>query len=207
MKHSGILVASGQAYLAGEADGAAIEFDSGARATFGGWTYGPVPEILSWGERGSVEVGRFCSIADGVRIFLGGNHDLRAVSTFPFDNPVGETKGPVTIGHDVWLGSRSTILSGVWIGDGAVVAAGAMVTKSVMRYEIVAGNPARVVGRRFEPREIAALIDSRWFLRSKDEIAAILRVSPEARYDPRRFAAEVAKLWAAETQKKRRRKP
>lgn len=91
-------------------------------------TYGN-PEIIEWGEGATLSIGAFCSIAEGVAIFLGGNHRLDWVTTYPFNylwecgagfqgHPA--TKGDVVIGNDVWIGRNAAILSGVHIGDGAV---------------------------------------------------------------------------------------
>jgi len=90
-----------------------------------------------------------------VHFILGGNHGCETVSSFPFlvkhfGEPVeAKTKGPIVVGDDVWLGHRSTVLSGVSIGQGAVIAAGAVVTRDVEPYSIVGGNPARHIKFRF----------------------------------------------------------
>ena len=113
----------------------------------GDYTYG-VPRVLG---SGTLEIGKFCSIADGCLILLNVDHHSEWCTTYPFaglfpgttgidDNPV--PKGPVIIGNDVWIGQNVTILSGVTIGNGAVIAAGSVVTKNVNPYTMVAGNPA-----------------------------------------------------------------
>lgn len=113
--------------------------------TIGRGTYGS-PRVLNWGEGAKLEIGAYCSIAAGVTIFLGGEHRVDWVTTYPFNvlwdcashitgHPA--TKGDVTIGHDVWLGRNATILSGVAIEDGAVVGCNALVTKPVPAYGIV----------------------------------------------------------------------
>ncbi|MBV9078578.1 MAG: CatB-related O-acetyltransferase [Methylobacteriaceae bacterium] len=128
-------------------------------------------------ERGAkLTVGRFCSIADKVEIFLGGDHRVDWVSTFPFAafpdawpgaERLGDgyhaTRGDVAIGSDVWLGSGATILSGVTIGHGAVVAARAVVTRDVPPYAIAAGNPAKIVRLRFPEPVVAALLETAWW--------------------------------------------
>lgn len=127
------------------------------------------------------EVGSFCSIAANVSIG-GGAHDLNAVSTSPVFNkghnilkrnfaeiefaPFKTTK----IGNDVWIGSRALVLQGVTIGDGAVVGAGAVVTKDVEPYTIVAGNPARVIRKRFDDETISRLLASKWWNMSEREL-------------------------------------
>jgi acetyltransferase-like isoleucine patch superfamily enzyme len=141
------------------------------RYAVGRWTYGE-PEVLHWGEPATLKVGAFCSIAKGVTIFLGGNHRIDWITTFPF--PVKwesakhipghpATRGDVVIGNDVWIGDGATVLSGVHIGDGAVVGARAVVTSDVPPYGIVAGNPAQLVRTRFSADEIATLQRIAWW--------------------------------------------
>jgi acetyltransferase-like isoleucine patch superfamily enzyme len=145
----------------------------------GEYTYG-IPKVLYREGGARLKIGKFCSIADGVVILLGGEHRLDWVTTYPFTAsapydfssdwpkakgvggyPLG--KGDVTIGNDVWIGYGATILSGVTIGDGAVVAAGAVVSRDVEPYAIVAGNPARAVRKRFDEETILALLQIRWW--------------------------------------------
>lgn len=140
----------------------------------GEYSYG-YPKILHWGEDANLMIGKFCSIADNVTIFLGGNHRVDWVSTYPFNilndefpaaiNITGHpsTKGNVIIGNDVWIGQGSTIMSGVKVGDGAVIGACSVVTKDVNPYEIVAGNPAKVVKKRFDDAIISQLIEIAWW--------------------------------------------
>lgn len=140
----------------------------------GEYTYG-IPRIMYWGEKASLKIGKFCSIAQDVTIFLGGNHRTDWISTYPF-NVLNEqfpnareitghpsTKGDVVIGNDVWIGWGTTILSGVTIGNGAVIAAKAIVTKNVPPYAIVAGNPAKIVKYRFSKDEINSLEKLQWW--------------------------------------------
>ena len=121
----------------------------------GDYTYGH-PKIIG---RGDIKIGRFCSISDEVTILLGVEHRHDWITTYPFSalfhdaehiegHPRG--KGPVIIGNDVWIGYRATILLGVTIGNGAVIAANAVVTKDVEPYSVVAGNPAIHKKFRFE---------------------------------------------------------
>ena len=142
-----------------------------AKYEIGEWTYGS-PTVWDFSDGGTLRCGRFCSIAAGVTILLGGEHRYDWVTTYPFNvlcegahsfkgHP--KSKGPVTIGNDVWIGHGVTILSGVTIADGAVVGAGSVVADNVPPYSIVAGNPARLIKYRFTPDRIAALIDIQWW--------------------------------------------
>lgn len=140
----------------------------------GEYSYGK-PTVLHWGEKSTLRIGKFCSIADDVTIFLGGNHRVDWVTTYPFSvlhqnfpnatslegHPA--TKGDVVIGSDVWIGQGVKILSGVKVGHGAVLAAGSVVTKDVEDYEMVGGNPAKHIKYRFAPEIIAELLKIRWW--------------------------------------------
>jgi acetyltransferase-like isoleucine patch superfamily enzyme len=153
--------------------------------TFGDFSYGRLT-IRRWQGRGQVQgrlhVGPFCSIADGVTVFLGGNHRTDWLSTYPFSDfpdlwpemagkpSTLNSRGDVRIGADVWLGAGATILSGVTIGPGAVVAARAVVTRDVPAYSIVAGNPGQVVKDRFAPDIAARLVASAWWERPVVEV-------------------------------------
>ncbi len=137
----------------------------------GKYTYG-YPKIMNWNEGAKLEIGSFCSIADEVVIFLGGNHRNDWITTFPFNvlfenykyikgHPA--TKGDVIIGNDVWIGYGATILSGVHIGDGAVIGARSVVSRNVEPYSIVIGNPAKEVKKRFDPETIEELLKLKWW--------------------------------------------
>lgn len=138
----------------------------------GPYSYGDL-KVVEWGEGKTLKVGAFCSISRSVKVFLGGEHRVDWVTTFPFTelwkqdagyitgHPL--SKGDVIIGNDVWIGSEAVILSGVRIGDGAVVGARAMVAQNVPPYAIVAGNPARVIRMRFEPQQIERLLALAWW--------------------------------------------
>jgi len=139
------------------------------------------PQVLSWGEGAKLKIGNFCSIAHGVIVFLGGEHRSDWVTTYAFSVTWPEvaghitghpkTKGNVVIGNDVWIGLNACILSGVTIGDGAVIGAQAVVAKNVPPYAIVAGNPARVIRYRFDEQVIAKLLAIAWWNWPDAEIA------------------------------------
>ncbi len=147
----------------------------------GDYSYG-APRVRTWGEGTNLTIGPYCSIADHVTIFLGGNHRTDWVSTYPFsDFPklfpgVGNhpstlfSPGDVTIGADVWIGAGATILPGVTIHPGAVIAAETVVVKDVSPYSVVAGNPGQIVKQRFEDDVISALIESSWWDRPHAEV-------------------------------------
>lgn len=135
----------------------------------GDFTYGD-PIIDDFGE--SLTIGKYCSIARGVNIILGGEHNTKWATTYPFNtifeskkhikgHPV--SKGPIIIGNDVWIGTEALILSGVKIGDGAVIAARSLVTKNVPPYSIVAGNPAKIIKYRFNEETIEKLLQLKWW--------------------------------------------
>ncbi len=140
----------------------------------GEYTYGK-PEVLFEDCGANLFIGKFCSIADNVTIFLSGNHRTDWVSTYPFPVlkkhfPAAQgikghpaTNGDVKIGNDVWIGRGVTIMSGITVGNGAVLAAGAMVTKDVGNYEIWGGNPARMIRKRFSEEQVLALEKLRWW--------------------------------------------
>src|SRR4030042_6140644 len=144
----------------------------------GEFTYG-TPVIRWWGEDARLKIGRFCSIAANVKIYLGGNHRNEWITSYRFPSPpmnqdwpnannrglptLPATKGDVVIGNDVWLGDDSTIMSGVTIGDGAVLAARAVVTKDVPPYTIVGGNPSRPIRKRLPDELIAMLLELKWW--------------------------------------------
>lgn len=117
-------------------------------------------------------VGKFCSIGDNVTIAKS-NHPIDFISTHPFlyekkrgivsSNIALNYNGEVKIENDVWIGVNATILPGVTISNGAIVAAGAVVTKDVPPYAIVGGVPAKIIKYRFSETEITQLLESKWW--------------------------------------------
>lgn len=145
---------------------------------YGYGSYG-TPKVEHGGKQATLKIGRFCSIAGGVTILLGGNHNTQAVTTYPFYEKIpnipkhNESKGDVVIGNDVWLASDCLILSGVSIGDGAVVAARAVVTRDIPPYAIVGGNPAKVIRYRFSEEIRQQLLANPWWDLPHEEIIKI----------------------------------
>ena len=144
-------------------------------------SYG-VPVVKDYGWSGRLEIGAYCSIAEGVKIMLGGGHrtDWLTTSPLPVLEPrlshipgSGTTRGNVVIGNDVWVCLDATILSGVTVGHGAVIAAGAMVTRDVPAYAVVAGVPAKVVGWRFPEAVRTQLLLCAWWDWPYDEVVSI----------------------------------
>lgn len=141
-------------------------------------SYG-LPLVHDWQEGSTLVIGSFCSIAENVSIFLGGHHRSDWITTFPFPAFIKSashiegyafSRGDVIIGNDVWLCTGAVVLSGVKIGHGAVVAAGAVVTKDVEPYSIVAGNPASCVRYRFEQGDRRKLLELEWWNWSEELI-------------------------------------
>lgn len=149
-----------------------------AEAKHFGWsigdhTYG-VPAVVEKAYA-HLSIGKFCSIADGVIIILA-NHRIDGATTYPFaslkkywpslsDLPTQDhsVKGDVIIGNDVWIGYGATILSGITIGDGAVIAARSVVTKDVPPFAVYGGNPGKVLKYRHSDEDIAALSKIQWW--------------------------------------------
>jgi acetyltransferase-like isoleucine patch superfamily enzyme len=143
-------------------------------ATIGEHSYG-APKIRFAGLGHRFHCGRYCSFAPGAQVLLGGNHRPDWATTYPFPAfadrfPAAEGiegyhvgRGDVVVGNDVWCGSSAALISGVTVGDGAVVAIGSVVTKDVPPFAIVGGNPAQLIRYRFDEETIADLLALRWW--------------------------------------------
>ena len=132
-----------------------------------------------------LEIGKFCSIACGAKfLFTSANHTLRSLSTYPFPlffeewgldrahvPQAWDNKGDITIGNDVWIGYEAVLLSGVTIGDGAIIGTRAVVTQDVPPYTIVGGVPAKPIRRRFDDATIDALLHLRWWDWPREKLA------------------------------------
>lgn len=133
-------------------------------------------------------IGMFCQIAAGVEFIMNdANHQMSAVSTFPFymlegwdmDAPSASDmpfKGNTVIGNDVWIGQNAVILPGVNIGDGAIIGANSVVGTKVAPYTIVAGNPAKVIRKRFDEELIDLMLRFKWWDKSIREINSLIPI-------------------------------
>ena len=145
-------------------------------------------------------IGKFCSLACGARfLFNSANHTLKSLSTYPFLIFWGEewgiaksevasawdNRGDIVVGNDVWIGYEAVIMAGVRIGDGAVIAARAVVTRDVPPYTIVGGVPAKTIRPRFDDRTAARLLELQWWNWPVEKIRANL---------PRIMRGEIDKL-------------
>lgn len=157
-------------------------------------TYG-VPRVMFNNGVYDLTIGDFSSFGPFVEIYMGGEHPTDWTSTYPFsalktEFPAAQSskpeylrknsKGAVTIGNDVWIAGNVKILSGVTIGDGAVIGASSVVTRDIPPYAVAAGNPARVIRYRFDEDTIAALLRIQWWHWPVEKIKqyADLLVSP-----------------------------
>jgi acetyltransferase-like isoleucine patch superfamily enzyme len=168
----------------------------------GDHSYGS-PKVRWWGERARLTIGRFCSFADNVEIFLGGNHRADWVTTYPFPSfrtrwpktplvdPVAPARGDVAIGSDVWVGAGAAILAGVSIGHGAVIGARCVVASDVPPYAVTVGNPGRVARLRFPEKQIAGLLRTAWWELDDMAIGELLPLLMSPDVD-----ALIKKAWA-----------
>ncbi len=129
-------------------------------------------------------IGKFCALATGVKFIMNGaNHKISGFSSYPFQifgngwekvtPQPGElpNKGDTVIGNDVWIGYEAVIMPGVKIGDGAIIASKSVVTKDVMPYSVVGGNPAKVIRKRFADNVINTLLVISWWNWNIDKIS------------------------------------
>lgn len=130
-------------------------------------------------------IGKFCSIACGARfLFNSANHTGRSLSTYPFPlffeewvldpgdvTASWDNKGDIVIGNDVWIGYEAVLMAGVTVGDGAIIAARAVVTKDVPPYTVVGGVPARPIKKRFSKETIDTLLKRKWWDWPREKIA------------------------------------
>ena len=142
-------------------------------------------------------IGKFCSIACGTKfLFNCANHTLKSLSTYTFPlfyeeweleksniTTAWDNKGDIVIGNDVWIGYEAVIMAGVHIGDGAIIAARAVVTKDVPPYTIVGGTPAKEIRKRFDAEVIQQLLILRWWNWSTDKIRQCLPYIAEGKMD------------------------
>jgi virginiamycin A acetyltransferase len=131
-------------------------------------------------------IGKFCQIASGVTFIMNGaNHQMDCVSTFPFYifekwNEKAPSldklplKGDTMIGNDVWIGQNATLLPGVKIGDGAIIGMESVVGSDVEPYTIVAGNPARMIRRRFDEELTGFMLKLKWWDLPIEEIMELI---------------------------------
>ncbi len=146
-----------------------------------------VTHLYDWnGDR--LIIGKFCQIASGVEFVMNGaNHQMNAVTTFPFYTLEGwdmappskdnlPLKGDTVIGNDVWIGQNAVILPGVRISDGAIIGANAVVGSDIDPYTIAVGNPAKPLRKRFDDELINLLLDFKWWDKSIDEINSLIPI-------------------------------
>ena len=144
-----------------------------------------VSHFYPW-SRDKLIIGKFCQIASGVEFVMNdANHQMNAVSTFPFYTLEGwdmeapalsdlPFKGDMVIGNDVWIGQNAVILPGVHIGDGAIIGANSVVGRNVEPYTVMVGNPARVLRKRFDDELIDLLLCFKWWDKSIAEINSLI---------------------------------
>ena len=146
-----------------------------------------VTHFYPW-SRDKLIIGKFCQIATGVEFVMNdANHQMNSVSTFPFytlegwdmDAPAASDmtfKGNTVIGNDVWIGQKAVILPGVNIGDGAIIGANSVVGSNVAPYTIVAGNPAKLIRKRFDDELIGLMLRFKWWDKSVEEINSLIPI-------------------------------
>jgi acetyltransferase-like isoleucine patch superfamily enzyme len=158
------------------------------------------PRVHSYNDDdGVIDIGKYCSIANDVEFFLGGNHHPEWISTYPHHAERHEvtSKGDIEIGHNVWIGRGAAILSGVHIGHGAIVGAKSLVTRDVRPYSVVGGVPAQEIRRRYDERTIRRLLEIAWWDWPKHVVEAHADVLQSSDIEAFLEQAEsVARAWA-----------
>lgn len=147
--------------------------------------------LFNWPEFGDrLIIGKFCAIASGTQFIMGSaNHRITSVSTYPFNVFGGEWakrtpahlsqlpfKGDTVVGNDVWFGRNCTVMPGVKIGNGAVIAAHSVVCKDVAPYTVAGGNPVRAIKKRFDDALIEMLQKLCWWDFEPEKLARFLPV-------------------------------
>jgi virginiamycin A acetyltransferase len=147
-------------------------------------------------------IGKFCALGEGVRFIMNGaNHRIDGPSTFPFPIMGGSwaqhfdlitnlpARGDTVVGHDVWLGYRTTVMPGVRIGNAAIIAAGSVVVDDIPDYAVAGGNPSRVIRNRYNDDEIARLLAIAWWDWPPEHITKHLRTIMSGSIDDLEAAA------------------
>lgn len=147
------------------------------KVTIGEYSYLNTRVIVFSCREHPVTIGKFCSIGCNVSLVSANSHNMKELTTSPwreriFGEKSKEIGAPITIGHDVWIGTGAIILPGVTIGTGAVVGAGSIVTSGteIKPYEVWAGNPAKKIKDRFSEETKERLLASQWWERSVEEL-------------------------------------
>jgi len=137
------------------------------------YTADVIPELIAYLPTDIIIIGKFCSLANGAILFGGGEHRVDWVSSYPFRIAFGDpmankdghpaSKGPTIVGNDVYIGYHAIVLSGVKVGNGVIIGAGAVVTQNIPDYAIVGGNPARVIKMRMTDAQIEDMLKIKWW--------------------------------------------
>lgn len=172
-----------------------------SKVRIGKGTYGCIDASI-FNDNAMLIIGNYCSIAEEVKFLVSAEHELDTVSLYPFKARCGAqkaesgSKGNIVVGDDVWIGYRAIILSGVHIGQGAVIAAGSVVTKNVPPYAIVGGNPAKIIKYRFDEKmrdELEKIdyskLDTGTILEHMDELYKPLQNKEQVAWMPRKEEA------------------
>lgn len=167
--------------------------------TVGNYTYGEI-NVEASNVGGHLYIGNFCSIGPRVTFILNSEHRIDTISTYPFKVLCTQTeahesfsKGDIIVGDDVWIGYGVTIMSNVKIGQGAIIAAGAVVTKDVPPYAIVGGVPAKIIKYKFDKETIDELMKIDYSILKKEDIENNIEIlySPVADIDVKHFVGRI----------------